>query len=149
MMLSRSTREKFFLLRIIFGPIATFRTLLSASQLHRAMPYSIGEVCKFINILWLYKYKLKSWWIEIFIQHFVSTVPYRKNTVPSAVNIQYTWLRKIDNFLLYIVYIYNLYLLYFTYILFVNFFCLSIHYFKRKWFQYIEVKNTWRVKCKI
>lgn len=83
--------------------------------------------------MWLYKYKLKSWRIEIFIQHFVSTVPYRKNTVPSAVNIQYTWLRKIDNFLLYIVYICIIYI-YCT----LHIYCLSISFV----FQFIILKGN-------
>lgn len=56
---------------------------------------------------------------------WIYTVSYRKNTVPSAMNIQYTWLRKIDNFLLYIIYIYYL----------------SIHYFKKKWFNVLKLKT--------
>lgn len=56
---------------------------------------------------------------------WIYTVSYRKNTVSSAMNIQYTWLRKIDNFLLYIIYIYYL----------------SIHYFKKKWFNVLKLKT--------
>lgn len=61
--------------------------------------------------------------------------------VPSAVNIQYTWLRKIDNFLLYIVYIYIIYIYCILHI-----YCLSISFV----FQFIILKgndsNTLKLK---